>query len=153
MSEADGELRLRSPSMLDPWEPGSPFVFACLEAGHSALEENCSCGVYAAKEPAVAALYARIPLPAERLIPKAHAVIGRVSLWGRVIECERGWRASFAYPACLFVPQQAEAARRTEIHAMAEGLRAYGVPVLPFIWPDSWGPLSAPGFDLRPQAA
>jgi hypothetical protein len=30
-------------------------------------------------------------------------VAGRVRLWGTVVECERGWRASHAYPSRLLV--------------------------------------------------
>ncbi len=30
-------------------------------------------------------------------------VFGRVALWGRVIECERGWQGEFGYPQVLYV--------------------------------------------------
>jgi hypothetical protein len=33
-----------------------------------------------------------------------HRVIGTVSLWGTVVEGERGWRASHAYPRRIYVP-------------------------------------------------
>jgi len=56
--------------------------------------------------------------------------VGRVSLWGLVIECERGWRASCAYPAALYVPTRSVAPRpRLTPREVAEGLAGYGVPV------------------------
>jgi hypothetical protein len=56
--------------------------------------------------------------------------VGRVALWGVVIECERGWRASYAYPARLYVPTRSTARRpRLSPREVADGLAAYGVPV------------------------
>lgn len=54
-------------------------------------------------------------------------MIGHVSLWGTVVESERGWRASHAYPKQLYVPlakRNRGAANEIEKH-----LRDYGVPV------------------------
>jgi hypothetical protein len=67
-----------------------------------------------------------------------HRVLGRVALWGTVVECERGWRASRAYPAHLYVPSPRRPAlfvltglRRPALPAeeIALELAAYGVPV------------------------
>jgi hypothetical protein len=56
--------------------------------------------------------------------------VGRVSLWGVVIECERGWRALYAYPARLYVPTRLTARHlRLGPGEVAEGLAGYGVPV------------------------
>ena len=59
-------------------------------------------------------------------------MVGRVSLWGTVVECERGFRASHAYPSRIYVPHEDE--RRGE-HLGSEELSlrlaAYGVPVEP----------------------
>jgi hypothetical protein len=56
--------------------------------------------------------------------------VGRVSLWGVVIECERGWRAAYAYPARLYVPTRSVARRpRLSSRELAEGLAGYGVSV------------------------
>lgn len=63
------------------------------------------------------------------------AVIGQVSLWGSVVECERGWRASHAYPACLYVPLGQHgrlsvlSGRAADAERLALSLRAYRVPV------------------------
>jgi len=50
-----------------------------------------------------------------------------VSLWGEVVECEWGWRASHAYPERLFVPQPPRDAALAEW--IAKSLEGYGVPV------------------------
>jgi hypothetical protein len=76
-----------------------------------------------------------------KLARHAHAVeqpvFGQVSLWGRVVECEQGWRGQHGYPAALYVP--ALTVRRDRdpeqerpplpAEAIADALTAYGVPV------------------------
>jgi hypothetical protein len=62
------------------------------------------------------------------------AVIGQVHLWGCVVECEHGWRASHAYPGRLFAPLgrrgTAFLSRRAADSArVAHALHAYRVPV------------------------
>jgi hypothetical protein len=61
-------------------------------------------------------------------------VLGRVSLWGKVVECKRGWRGERAYPASIYVPRlSAEGrlllARSPGPEAVALALGSYGVPV------------------------
>ena len=95
----DARYRLRSALRDEPWEPRRPLVAAC-DAGHRAPEECCTCGVYAVHSAEDAAAYL-----VGRNSPEAvHRVLGRVALWGRVVECEHGWRAERAYPAQLWVP-------------------------------------------------
>ena len=60
---------------------------------HEAPDPACSCGIYAARS---LEIFER-PRPAWPPPP----VVGTVSLWGRVVEHEFGWRARFAYPARL----------------------------------------------------
>jgi hypothetical protein len=60
---------------------------------HEAPDIRCSCGIHAARS---LATFDR-PRPAWPPPP----VIGTVSLWGTVVEHERGWRARYAYPARL----------------------------------------------------
>ena len=55
--------------------------------------EGCKCGIYAANETAVALKYSK-------------DVLGRVSLWGHVVEHEQGWRAQYAYPDELYVADE-----------------------------------------------
>ncbi len=60
---------------------------------HDAPDLRCICGIYASRtlgdDPRDAPAYPTAP------------VAGTVSLWGRVIEHERGWRGAFAYPSRL----------------------------------------------------
>ena len=56
-------------------------------------------------------------------------VIGRVSLWGTVVECAQGWRASLAYPAQLYVPLLPRGRHAALAHQFALDLTDYGVPV------------------------
>src|SRR3954468_6736436 len=50
-----------------------------------------SCGIHAWKRPEHVQ---RAPLD--------WVVYGEVNLWGRVIDCDRGWRAQYAYPRRLW---------------------------------------------------
>ena len=89
---------------------------------HHAPAERCRCGIHAGFADG-----ARDHLPNILLRPSAHPVIGRVSLWGDVVECERGWRASRAYPEQLYVPRLTP--DDTACDAIARALAAYyGVP-------------------------
>jgi hypothetical protein len=66
-----------------------------------APQSYCQCGLYASTSVKAAASFVRgRGSPPEAI----GAVIGRVFLWGSVVECERGWRAARAYPARLYVP-------------------------------------------------
>jgi|SRR5579875_1637796 hypothetical protein len=67
------------------------------------LDLECSCGIYAFKDPDEAFAYAaRVR---DRFLGIANDVaLGEVSLWGRVVECERGFRAEFAYPRHIYLP-------------------------------------------------
>jgi hypothetical protein len=89
--EGDGELRLSSLTRAESWEPAAPFVATCPRRHHGAPGRLCSCGVYAGAEPEELARLGRI----------AGAAVGQVSLWGRVAEHRRGYRAAIAYPSRL----------------------------------------------------
>jgi hypothetical protein len=67
-------------------------------------------------------------------------VLGRVLLWGAVVECDHGWRAECAYPAALYLsaggPDLTHRSRPPEGHdrraaleEIARHLRSYSVPV------------------------
>jgi len=102
--------------------------------GHALPGERCGCGIYAARELSTAINYLRSYGPravgkVERR-PVLHRVLGRVLLWGRLVECEAGWRGALAYPQCLFLPEQSrsgEPIRRLEADALS--LADYGIPV------------------------
>jgi hypothetical protein len=111
-----------------------------LVPGHAAPDEGCRCGIYAAATATQAA--ASVTVPARLRGQIVHHVIGRVSLWGTVVECERGWRAECAYPASLAVPvslprapkrhflrRRRQWTRSRPAAEIAPALREYGVPV------------------------
>jgi hypothetical protein len=58
-----------------------------------------------------------------------HRVIGRVSLWGSVVEGELGFRAASAYPEHLYVPPRRANGPAVPALAIADGLADYGVPI------------------------
>jgi hypothetical protein len=77
----------------DVWRPARELVATCA-SGHRAPDEECACGIYAAREPDEALRY----LVGRDEAQVVGRLLGRVALWGKVIECERGWRAERAYP-------------------------------------------------------
>jgi hypothetical protein len=128
---------LRSVVFESPWPPRERLVAICrhqprsrlltrllrLEP-HEAPDERCECGIYAACAPDLVLPY----LDRYALLWSNSAVIGRVALWGRVIECERGWRGTFAYPTHLYL-LSASRRRGPDARALAGRLAIYGVPV------------------------
>jgi hypothetical protein len=115
VAERDGALRLISPLYRTTWLPRRGLVGTCrlgLEPGssprqsrkrkHSPPVPACGCGIYASRTPSQAAAYlTKLFKQREDVL---HRVIGTVSLWGNVVECEWGWRASHAYPQRIYVP-------------------------------------------------
>ena len=94
-----GDRPLLHPVSIDrsAWPPREAFQARCESASpfrrwrrHDAPAARCRCGIYAARS---LRDFDR-PRPAW---PPA-AVVGTVSLWGHVIEHDRGWRAGAAYP-------------------------------------------------------
>jgi len=146
--ELGGAFHLCSPVYETVWLPRRETV-ACCRSGedawswfpHTAPHEDCRCGLCAARTPAQAASY----LAGRRRAPARHAVyalLGRVCLWGSVVECEQGWRAERAYPAALYLPALAPPASRGGLDRLlrrrgsaigaaevARGLSCYGVTV------------------------
>ncbi len=96
-----GPLLHPAGSGVDAWPPREPVRARCagprllglVHRPHIAPDLGCSCGVYAARS---LGTFER-PRPAYPPPP----VVGTVSLWGRVVEHELGWRAASAYPAQL----------------------------------------------------
>jgi hypothetical protein len=103
-----------------PWPADHDRPAKCFVLGpHPAPQAGCSCGY--------SAYYG---LPEEPDLPAPEAAWGAVVAWGRVVECERGFRAEFARPLALLDPgrrrDRAEGGRRLE--RVAEH---YGIPLLP----------------------
>jgi hypothetical protein len=126
------------------WHPGSEFVAACdatrrelrrpwrvHPTGHAAPAPGCTCGVHAMDRAAYLATYVPpVNRPYAWMRPLVRQAIGRVSLWGDVVEGARGWRASRAYPAELWLPAaDVEGDAVDGIGSIAADLADYGVPV------------------------
>lgn len=130
--EREGGCRLRSVTYRNAWLPRKGFVAECHSPSayrepHAVPAETCGCGVHAARSPGLAVLYLEQGRGACIVVT---GVIGRVALWGAVVDCEWGWRAEMAYPAHLYLPA-GWSPRLTPMGAtsVARALGAYGVPV------------------------
>ncbi len=128
-----GVPRLRSVVQKTIWPVGDPLVAECCQrrvlakllrrAAHETVPlPTCQCGIYATHLPELE------PLLAEAPWETGARVLGQVQLWGDVIECERGWRASRAYPGRIFVPVRDGRRPRLSQEEIAVGLADYGVP-------------------------
>jgi hypothetical protein len=137
--ELDGRLRLCSLAFWSIWLPGCEATATCRRnwvenpgalAPHAAPAEHCTCGLYGTRTLVHTLTYSR---SVGNRNDTVHRVVGRVSLWGRVVEAEAGWRASHGYPAALFVPRATQSRRRARatvpVERIARELRDYGVPV------------------------
>ena len=76
------------------WSPREAKQATCQKThiGFGIPHNRCSCGIYAAKS------FNELKRAVDLFPFELGAVVGRVALWGRVIEHEFGWRAEFAYP-------------------------------------------------------
>jgi hypothetical protein len=96
---AAGPLLHPTGSGVDVWAPrmplrarcGVPLILSVFRRPHEAPDLGCRCGIYATRS------LDDFPRPRPAWPPPP--VVGTVSLWGRVVEHQRGWRAAIAYPA------------------------------------------------------
>ena len=115
----DEEARLLSVLYGDLWPVDEPVRATCRRVVHSSHEapaRGCECGIHAGRELGAWDHYLAIDAESR--------VFGRVLLWGSTLEGAHGWRAAEARPVEIFVPSAV-----TNQEEVAEGLRAYGVPV------------------------
>jgi hypothetical protein len=102
------------------WPARLALEASCPSTGaHDSPSAACSCGIYAARQPElVLGYFPPVVSRAATIIAPAIlgydtvVVVGLVSLWGRVVEGERGWRGRYAYPRELFVPSAIRHYRR-----------------------------------------
>jgi hypothetical protein len=126
----DEGLVLRSVVQSTCWPRREVLVAECLRRSlwfrrrraHPVADARCACGVYAARFDELG------PYLLDDILVGSRRVVGEVALWGTVVECERGFRASHAYPKRIFVPTDADG-RRGRVEEMAASLGDYGVPV------------------------
>lgn len=138
----DGHVVLKSVFSGSVWEPAVPLAAVCTRrhrprwrpwrlepTDHAAPELDCRCGIYGVQSASAARSY----LESQPLLGREERVIGRVALWGTVVEGRLGWRASHAYPIELFVPTPAVVwsglRRRAYVDEILFALQAYRVPV------------------------
>lgn len=108
-----GHLCLESIGHANYWSPRMKVAARCLKGRqHPVPNYHCSCGYWSFKS--LDNLKKTLGLGI-----REYEVIGTVEIWGRVIECENGFRSEFAYPK--------------ELLLMRSGLEwlswTYGVPV------------------------
>ena len=134
VARRNGEYGLGSVVQHADWPVGEPLQAECLRRRgviarlrgtprHGAPDVGCECGIYGAALKRIGQYVAEAPCHG------VARVIGRVALWGTVIECERGFRASHAYPVRIYVPVDAGDPWRVSWEDIAVGLWRYGVPV------------------------
>jgi hypothetical protein len=132
--EAGGTTRLSSVFHEMVWPAREPLAAVCLRSSlrrrrrpgdHAAPAASCGCGIYAASLERVGEYLTGPRVSRKAMCP----VIGRVALWGTVVECAHGWRASLAYPAELYVPLLPRGRHAALAHEFALDLTDYGVPV------------------------
>jgi hypothetical protein len=99
------------------WPPLAPMVASCTVA-HAAPQNDHTCGIWAVRSRAAA-------LEAVSTFKTLGTwAIGRVTLWGDVVEHDDGWRAQFAYPFELEVYTDPKRCKRGEwSDVLAFGLR------------------------------
>jgi hypothetical protein len=128
----EGRFRLASVIARTLWLPDVPLEAECLRVGwrwprkrHETPVVGCECGIYAS-DLATAVSYAE----RETDLAASGGVFGRVALWGTVLECERGWRGTYAYPWELVLPEAVwRAPERYPLAEVALDLTDYGAPV------------------------
>ena len=144
--ETDAGWRLASIHYRQIWEPeaktaawcyrssrGASMGTSVLHDRHVAPVAGCQCGIYGATDAGSAGEYL-VPRqgPLESMYVSAeyrHRVLGRIALWGRTVQCVRGYRASLGYPTQLWLPTRRPDGRAIATEPVAAGLAAYGVPV------------------------
>jgi hypothetical protein len=96
------------------WPPLQPIVAVCskFDSRHEAPWPSHQCGVYALRTRRLAEEILSTFVAAENGDKVEAWAIGRVSLWGRVVECEHGWRGQYAYPYALTVLTEDESLTR-----------------------------------------
>lgn len=92
------------------WPAGEALHAKCLSGhvmtSHETPSLRCSCGIYGYRNAEDALDRYSQALETRPVDRWAIPVVGRVSLWGKVVEHERGWRSSLAYPYELKIPRE-----------------------------------------------
>lgn len=93
------------------WQPRQATRAICgkFKTTHEAPWPGCECGIYAYRARNAAEEHFATFRDADN---NSDGVLGwafgRVSLWGRIVECEHGWRAEHAYPYAVSIYAEAD---------------------------------------------
>ncbi|MEA2156698.1 MAG: hypothetical protein QOE11_2838 [Solirubrobacteraceae bacterium] len=103
-----------------PWPTDHDRPAKCFALrGHEAPFAECRCGF--------SAYYA---LPEEPELPAPEAVWGAIVAWGRIVECETGFRAQHARPIALLDLAHPDDIRERGLRRL-HAAEQYDIPVLP----------------------
>jgi len=127
--ETAAGLELRSVVYPHPWPTRRPLRMVCEPGGCLGARwpmQAHSCGIHGFKDRAGAVAFPSMwearRFTQQHISPEQY-VVGQVSIWGRVVEHERGYRGELAYPYALLLSPEQE--------RLAAPLAArYGVDVL-----------------------
>lgn len=90
--------RLDSLGVDNLWQPRVALPANCVkmdDVNHHSPSMDCTCGYWSFKT---------LDVLGEAIRHDENmAVIGKVAIWGRVIECEQGYRSEYAYPQELWL--------------------------------------------------
>lgn len=94
------EYRLKAIGQHSIWLPKKKLEASCAKGGtnHPAPHFSCECGVWCFKT-----LELLLPALEGYTVP----ILGNVSIWGRIIETDKGFRAQYAYPKELWLLDKA----------------------------------------------
>lgn len=94
-------LTLKSILLDTPWVPYEKLDASC---DHVSLLD-CSCGIRAYKSLNSMSQYIT-SISTQNISSNGEDIIlGEVSLWGRLLEHSKGWRAMYAYPKTIICPE------------------------------------------------
>jgi len=107
---ADG-LLASATMMQYVWSPLKAFEARCSESPGAPCSDDCSCGIYIARQTSISDVYIR----------NERSIRGECYGWGRYVKAEVAWRVQYAYPKnFLITPDQQ--------HLLPE-LMEYRVPI------------------------
>jgi len=110
----DGTCELQSLNSATIWPKGKCLEAQCpwhSECGEAGDGRPCAAGIYAYRtmDEAAELYYCCLDEMASGdhgdapdLYPQSRVALGRVYLWGRVLECKNGFRAEYAYPSAIY---------------------------------------------------
>jgi hypothetical protein len=148
VADLEGDARLVSVVYHVPWPARRALAGECLArelrfprlrqrprpVEHTAPQAECACGIYATRELNSALEYLADCGTRGRHVaagwPIVQRALGRVHLWGKVVECDVGWRGALAYPERLFLPERTWNGKPVkDLGRIALSLADYGVQV------------------------